>query len=436
MTPFFLPTDRAELVSLLSRSPASPHGGMASGAPPLCGDAAREAWRNTAPETARRMLYIHVPFCMSRCSFCGFYSNRTTETDLADYTDLLIRELKHSVEADAFAKDKIDVVYFGGGTPTDLSAADLRRLIRFLYDELNMAADVEFTIEGRLFGFDDEKVNACVEAGATRFSFGVQAFETQLRRHLGRKLSREELIERLIRIKEISGDRAAVIIDLIYGLPGQTQDDWLENVRTAVEEAPLDGADLYLLKMLPGTPLAKQFPEAAPWSEEEMLNRYTEGCRFMKNRNWQRLSISHWGKSPLERNRYNHWTKTGTDLLPFGCGAGGSLGGWSFMQLQQLDEYKTQVAAGLKPVGLAMKKTPHHRLKSQIADQMERGFFDPPSFSGIEFSLLIENWTAAGVWAKDEKGICRLTTLGEFYQPRLSALLAGFCSMSAVPGRQ
>jgi oxygen-independent coproporphyrinogen-3 oxidase len=433
MVSFLLPKNRAALISRFATSGMSQHADMLPGTPPLTGEAAWDAWRQAAPETERRMVYLHVPFCRSRCSFCGFYSHATTEESIGEYTELLLRELGRTDEHAAFARDKIDVVYFGGGTPTDLSADGLRRLIGFIRDRFAIADDVEFTVEGRLFGFDDEKVEACASAGATRFSFGVQTFATALRRSLGRRLTREEVIERLVRIKAICGERVALIADLIYGLPGQTQADWMEDVRTVHEEVPLDGVDLYRLKLLPGIPLTARLEKERPWAEEELLLRYTEACRFLSEKGWNRLSITHWGRERLERNRYNHWAKTGVDILPYGCGAGGALGDWTFMQTSDIGTYRTQVEAGRKPLAMAMRKPPSHRLKARIVDQMERGFLEPGSFGGIDFTPLLENWTAAGAWAPDGAGMYRLTPLGEFYQTRLTALLSGFC-LSRIPG--
>ena len=372
------------------------------------------------------MLYLHVPFCRSRCSFCGFYAHATTDESVEAYTELLLRELGQPDAREWLTKDPIDVVYFGGGTPTDLSANGLRRVISFIRKQFNISMDVEFTVEGRLFGFDDEKVTACMDAGATRFSFGVQAFDTELRRSLGRRLAREELIERITRIKQICGDRVAVIADLIYGLPGQTQVDWLEEVRTVHEDAPLDGVDLYRLKMLPGIPLHARMQKEKAWTEDELLARHAEACAFLGGKGWNRLSITHWGRNKLERNRYNHWAKTGADILPYGCGAGGGVGDWAFMQTADLDVYRNQVEAGNKPLGMAMKRPPMSRMRIPIVDQMERGFWDPKTFGEVDFTPLLENWTAAGVWRADDAGIYRLTPLGEFYQTRLSAMLTGF----------
>jgi oxygen-independent coproporphyrinogen-3 oxidase len=436
MYPSFLPIDRVTLVSQLAVPEMPQHiDGGAPGTLPLLGDAAQRMWTRAAPETAgRRMLYLHVPFCRNRCSFCGFYMNPTTEEDVRAYLELLLRELEHSRAHDPFTGAPIGVVYFGGGTPTDIPADGLYRLIRFIRERFTLTPDVEFTVEGRLFGFDDDKVRACDDAGATRFSFGVQTFNTQRRRGLGRRLSREEIVERLIRIKALCGDRVAVIADLIYGLPGQTHAEWLEDIRTVHEDVPLDGMDLYRLKLLPGIPLLAQAKREAALTEDELLRRYVDASALLRESGWNRLSLSHWGRNALERNHYNHWAKTGADILPYGCGAGGALGDWSFMQTSDLADYRAKVEAGAKPLAVAMKKTPTHRLRAQVVDQMERGFLDPKSFCAVDFGPLYENWAAAGVWAQDDAGRYRLSPLGEFYQTRLATRVQRFCLSQAAGG--
>jgi oxygen-independent coproporphyrinogen-3 oxidase len=393
-------------------------------------ETARALWNNIEMVTDRRTIYLHIPFCVKRCKFCGFYKNYSTVDELSQYTDYLLRELE-MVADKPIASGTFNTVYFGGGTPTDLSATDLERLIRAIYEKFTLADDVEFTVEGRLFGFDDYKVRACLDAGATRFSFGVQTFHTERRRALGRIQSRKKLLERLERIKYIGGDRACTVIDLIYGLPGQSMEEWLDDVRTAHEETIIDGVDLYLLKMLPGAPLTATFGEV-PWSDEELMERQARAGEYLLAQNWRRLSITHWSRGLLERNCYNHQTKTGGEMLPLGCGAGGSVGGYSFMQMMPLDKYKAQIDAGHKPIGMVRKVQPY-LLKNKVTDQMERGFFNPANFT-ICCERLADNWRDAGVWTRVEKGVLRLTKIGQFYQPRLNNMLAAYLSKGGDDG--
>ncbi|MEI6892233.1 MAG: radical SAM protein [Pontiella sp.] len=421
MNPAFLPPEKSEVISRLSKPVLHGAMGPRSGGT-ITPEEAQKLWMITEPSSDRRMLYLHIPFCVSRCLFCSFYQNRTKVNELNGYTDYLLREMAMMAGRPAVG-GTFNTVYFGGGTPTDLSAADLGRLIKAVRNLVHLSDDVEFTVEGRLLGFDDEKVQACLDAGANRFSFGVQTFNTARRQLMGRRLPREKVIERLCRIKELGGDQACTVIDLIYGLPGQSLEEWLEDIRTVHEDTPLDGVDLYRLKMLPDTPLTKKMGKV-PWSDLEQIERQAEGGKYLRDAGWDRLSVTHWGRGGLERNRYNHQTKIGVDTVPFGCGAGGGIGGYSFMQMMELASYQNQLEQGHKPIGMVRPRMPNP-LKDRVADQMERCFFKPVDFD-VPCDSLIQNWTEAGVWEPDEEGICWLTELGQFSQPRLAMMLTGY----------
>lgn len=425
--PFFLPIERTALLERLSAKSAAPHGDMSAMlAEPAKAEALQRIWGEAVPTEGQPLsVYVHVPFCVSRCAFCGFYAHRTDEAALEAYTGRLLKEIAREADRGVFTKKPVDVVYFGGGTPTALSADQLRRVIGAIYERFTVAPDVEFTVEGRIFAFDDGRVRACLESGATRFSFGIQSFQTELRRSLGRRNSREELLTRLGEIKGICGDKVALVADLIYGLPGQTQEQWMEeNVKT-VHASALDGVDLYSLKVFPGLPLAKRM-EKEGWGEAERAARHAAACDWLAGQGWRQLSCTHWGRNALERNRYNHWAKTGADIVPFGCGAGGFVGDRSFMQTGDLEAWGRMVDAGEKPLATAMTKPANHRLRAKLSDQMERGLFNPTDFPDADFSPLLENWEQAGVWVSLPDGRRRLTRLGEYYQTKLSSLLAGY----------
>ena len=441
MNPFLLPLDREELLKRLSARGA-PHGGMMPGTmkPPAAPPDPQAVWKSLRPtggapsstsENIPLVIYVHIPFCISRCSFCGFYRNRTDDAAIEEYVQRLLVEIDRVADEGVFTKKPVEVVYFGGGTPTALTADQLRRTVGRLHERFNIATDCEFTIEGRLFAFDDDRVRACLESGVNRFSFGVQSFETELRRSLGRRLSREDTLERLARIKEICGDRIALVADLIYGLPGQTQEDWMErNVKTVHLESALDGVDLYSLKVFPGSPIAKRVQEEGNWSEEDRLARHAEASDYLAAQCWKQLSTTHWGRNALERNLYNTYAKIGVDMVPFGCGAGGFIGDWSIMQEGDLAKYMAAVDAGLKPIEMVMQSPPARRDSIRLTRMTDLGYFDPSEISETDFSPIFDNWTQAGVWTpvgrspRDRR--FRLTRLGEFYQTKLNSLLTGF----------
>ncbi len=452
---FLLPSDRAELIKRLSEKGGG-HGEMMMGM--MKGGDSRSAdgtWKSLRPsESGPLIVYVHVPFCVSRCSFCGFYRNRADDAAIEAYVERLLVEIDRVADEGAFTRKPVNVVYFGGGTPTALTADQIRRTVGKLHDRFRIAPDCEFTIEGRLFAFDDERVRACLESGVNRLSFGVQSFETELRRSLGRRLSREETLGRLSRIKEICGDRVALVADLIYGLPGQTQSDWMDrNVKTAHFDSALDAIDLYSLKVVPGMPLAQRLAKEGAWSEEERLARHAEASDWLAAQGWRQLSTTHWGRNSLERNLYNTYAKTRVDMVPFGCGAGGFIGDWSIMQEISLQRYLKAVDDGRKPIANVVANPPMRRDAIRFTRMTDLGRFDPDEIPETDFSPILGNWTAAGVWRPMAEAVgvshsgqvgrsprdrrCRLTRLGEYYQTKINSMLIGFhmASHSSIADR-
>ena len=453
MNPFVLPTDRAEMMKRLSEK-GSPHGEMMMGMMKKPAEApdAQAVWKSLRPTDDKPLvIYVHIPFCVSRCSFCGFYRNRADDAAIEEYVKRLLVEIDRVADEGTFTEKPVDVVYFGGGTPTALTADQLRRTVGKLHERFRIANDCEFTIEGRLFAFDDERVRACLDSGVNRFSFGIQSFETVLRQSLGRRLTREETLKRLARVKEICGDRVALVADLIYGLPGQTQADWMEkNVKTVHLESVLDAVDLYSLKVVPGMPLAQRLAKEGNWSEDERLARHAEASDWLAAQGWTQLSTTHWGRNSLERNLYNTYAKIGIDMVPFGCGAGGFIGDWSIMQESSLALYMKAVDEGRKPISNIIRNPPMRRDAIRFTRMTDLGWFDPAEIPETDFSPILDNWTAAGVWkpmvgasvplARGRAGraslpIYRLTRLGEYYQPKVNSLLTGFHMAAHMGGR-
>ena len=432
--PFLLPSERQALIETLCKKSAAPHGAM-GGAKPDGKTDTQKTWHELSPSEDRPLiLYLHIPFCIAQCSFCGFYRNQTNEEAMENYTRHLLAEINRVADEGVWTKKPVKMVYFGGGTPTALSARQLGTLISTLYSRFNIASDVEFTIEGRIYNFDDERFMSCVDSGANRFSFGVQSFETPLRQMLGRRNTCEELLARLARFKELAGDKACLVADLIYGLPGQTQEDWIEkNIKTTHLESALDGVDLYSLKLFPGSAINKQMEsKGGNWSEEERIARHGAGADYLASMGWKQLSTTHFGRNALERNLYNHYAMAGGEMIPFGCGAGGNAGGWAMMQIGDLGEYLKAVDEGRKPLGMAMEQPPAMASRIPIAAQLGYGYFNPADFKNLDYTELCANWQEAGIWTREEDGKYRLTRLGEYYQPKILSLLVGYTMANSI----
>lgn len=345
------------------------------GGMPLMGESAREKLAELYGEkrTGKSLAYVHVPFCETRCLYCMFYQNPYQEEAVHAYAGKLIGEFEQWADKNAQKSAPIHAVYFGGGTPTAFSPEDLKRVLLALKKNLPLANDCEITIEGRIHNFTDEKMEAALEGGANRFSLGVQTFNSAVRQSVQRVDGRDAIIERLNQL--CSYDDAAVVIDLIYGFPGQTMQVWQDDLATAASLS-LDGIDCYQLNVFEKSPLAKyiangKLPRAATQAEKADFFAYS--VEYLTGQNWRRLSNNHWGSSTRERNIYNALGKSACDCLAFGCGAGGRLFGHSFMTERKLADYYALLDGGQKPVSFLMAPKPNWHLLRTISADMESG---------------------------------------------------------------
>ncbi|MEF1298544.1 radical SAM protein, partial [Vibrio parahaemolyticus] len=170
----------------------------------------------------KRCLYIHVPFCRVRCTFCNFFQNAASRKLVDEYFAALMQDLKEKAALPWTQSGIFHAVYIGGGTPTDLSPEQVRVLGQAIHDYFPLASDCEITLEGRINRFSDELYQGALDGGFNRFSFGVQSFNTQVRRSAKRLDDREDVLKRVSELAK--EDKIPVIIDLLYGLPYQTKE--------------------------------------------------------------------------------------------------------------------------------------------------------------------------------------------------------------------
>ncbi|MGP9814261.1 heme anaerobic degradation radical SAM methyltransferase ChuW/HutW [Rhodopseudomonas sp. NSM] len=355
------------------------------------------------PRTETAVAYVHVPFCQTHCLFCGFYQNVWRAEAGPAYVDDVLAELAARSGTPLIASAPIDAVYIGGGTPSALAADDLARLVEGLRRYLPLTGDCEITLEGRAFGFDPAKAAKVADAGVTRLSIGVQTFSTQVRRRLGRKLAGPEVQSFLADLVALG--RTAVVCDLIYGLPGQTDETWGSDIAT-VDQLGLDGVTLYALNMFPGGPMARAIEKgklAAPATPSLQARAYAEAVERLAGLGWLQVSQSHLVRSVRELNRYNAAIKRGVACLPFGAGAGGQAHGYRWRNVIDIAQRRDMIAQHREPVeGLALVPA-DHAAHAMIAAGLEAGRLDlaavetlRPGFRAAVAPLLA-NWAAAGL---------------------------------------
>lgn len=392
-------------------------------------DLTKDAWSANCDRPLA--LYLHTPFCRHRCLFCPFYKNRGSSGFSSRYRDALLAEI--DLTADLLGVEAkmrpVSAIYFGGGTPSDLEAEDLGEVLNGLRKHFNVKTDTEVTVEGRVRGFSAEKAQAWVAAGANRFSLGLQSTDTALRRRLGRLADRAEIRGTLDGLCE-SG--AVVIIDLIYGLPGQERNGMKEDIRFLAEETSIDGLDLYALKVFRGSPLEKavcrgSLPGAASLRERWELFLATD--TELSGQGFEAFTPKHWRRSLRERSLYNRLATEDADILPLGSAGGGRIGRYSLMQYPVLGDYLEALGEGRKPCSVRYRgHAPGATRKQELAASVNRCLLPPHREWGLplgEAEALAANWLRAGLieGPPPGKGDYRLTTCGAFWHEHITAIL-------------
>lgn len=265
--------------------------------------------------TKRQMagIYIHIPFCRQRCSYCAFYSS-TLYNIQERYIDALCREI---VMRKNYTKEDIATIYLGGGTPSTLTMQQLRKICSTIYDTYTIAENPEVTIECNPDDLTPEFLAELRELPFNRISMGIQSFDDVQLKRLGRRHNAEKARQ------AVKNARAAgycnISIDLMFALPGSTMESWQHDLESAISLKP-DHLSAYNLMYEEGTPLYRALERGnfAELSEEENVEQFQMLIRLMKEAGYRHYEISNFAM-PGKESRHNssYWNDT-----PYiGCGA-------------------------------------------------------------------------------------------------------------------
>ena len=349
----------------------------------------------------------------------------------------LCEQLTRAAKTPLVQSQSFSAVYVGGGTPTDMAAGDLALLANAI-GRFPLTSDVELTLEGRLNGFDDAKWETALAGGFNRFSFGVQSFDTRVRQQAARFDDRETLLARLGALTR--HDEAVIAADLIFGLPGQDDFVWRQDVADVMASG-VHGVDLYQLIAMAGTNLARAGEKGTlGWAADgpQRAAMYAQGAQTLEAGGWQRLSCSHWRRTPAERSRYNQMAKCGAEILPFGAGAGGNVHGHGLMYGRDLALWHEALADGVRAPGMVMGQNPN-----ALMDDLLRGALDSgrlaldrlPAPLRAHLLPLFQAWQLHGLAALTEDKLV-LTLAGRFWNVNLQAGLFEFLQLNPLGGVQ
>ncbi len=271
-----------------------------------------------------RGIYVHIPFCVRKCSYCDFYSVTASETATNEFCALVVEEMdlfRQEFPEDAAAA--ADTVYFGGGTPTVLATEALCGLLAAIRDRFPVEPGAEITAEANPGTVTPEEFRALKEGGFTRISIGVQTFTPSTLRTLGRIHGVED-VRKTFRYGRSAGfDDLGM--DLIFGIPGQETKGWEADLERAVTLVP-SHVSAYALAPEPGTPIHAAIGrgELRSPSDEEMAKMYRTARRAMENAGYRQYEISNFAR-PGHESRHNrkYWKREG--YTGFGPSAHGLL---------------------------------------------------------------------------------------------------------------
>jgi oxygen-independent coproporphyrinogen-3 oxidase len=247
-------------------------------------------------------LYVHIPFCKHKCGYCDFNAYAGMDRLMPDYVDALQRELMHARERYSF--QQIETVYLGGGTPSLLSPDLAAQLLSFIRSSFNVAADAEVTLEANPGSTDERRIEAWMEGGVNRLSLGVQGFDPRALAVLERKTDAAQAT-RAFQLARSMG-MANISIDLIYAVPYQSRQTWLETLRRAIALEP-DHVSTYCLSFEEGTLLFRRreegrLPEVDPDLQWDQLDA---ACVELEAAGFVRYEVSNWAHPGFE-SRHNH----------------------------------------------------------------------------------------------------------------------------------
>jgi oxygen-independent coproporphyrinogen-3 oxidase len=249
-----------------------------------------------------RHLYVHIPFCKHKCGYCDFNAYAGMDRLMPDYVDALERELMHARERYPF--QQLETVYLGGGTPSLLPAGLAARLLSFIRTNFNVAPDAEVTLEANPASTDEARVDAWLSGGVNRLSLGVQGFDPRALAVLERKTDAAQAT-RAFQLARAMGV-ANISIDLIYAVPYQSRDTWLETLRRAIALGP-DHVSTYCLSFEEGTLLHRRREQGRlPEMETDLQwDQLDAACVELEGAGFRRYEVSNWANPGFE-SRHNH----------------------------------------------------------------------------------------------------------------------------------
>jgi oxygen-independent coproporphyrinogen-3 oxidase len=297
-------------------------------------------------------FYLHVPYCAARCGYCDF--NTYTAKELggggsqASYADTAVAEVRLARRVLGELDRPVDTVFFGGGTPTLLPAEELGRMLAVVRDEFGLAPGAEVTTEANPESVDPAYLEAIRAAGFNRVSFGMQSASPHVLQILDRKHTPGRALEAAKEATAAGFEH--VNLDLIYGTPGESLEDWRRSLESALSAEP-DHVSAYALIVEDGTQLARRVRrgELPMPDDDDLADKYVLADDLLTAAGLGWYEVSNWARTTEARCRHNELYWRGDTWWGIGPGAHSHVGGVRWWNVKHPTAYAERLAAGASP---------------------------------------------------------------------------------------
>lgn len=286
-------------------------------------------------------IYIHIPFCASKCGYCDFYSLSGCDHLMPEYHEALLSHIEES--SGAIKNYEVDTIYFGGGTPSYYGADRIVEILDELKLNGNVRTDAEVTVECNPDSLSLNALKLMREEGVNRLSIGLQTTDNALLKIIGRRHSFEQAVKSIEDARTAGFDN--ISIDLMYGLPTQTRQDWADTLARAAA-LHVEHISCYGLKLEKGTPMYREYINSPTLpDDDEQADMYSYAAQMLERYGYHQYEISNFcAPGFLSRHNLKYWNLD--DYMGFGPGAHSSIGHLRYSYVKSLRDYIVGVNRG------------------------------------------------------------------------------------------
>jgi putative oxygen-independent coproporphyrinogen III oxidase len=343
-------------------------------------------------------VYVHIPFCATRCGYCDF--NTYTATELGggasqdSYAGTLMRELALARQVLGERNLPVSTVFVGGGTPTLLPPENLVAILTRIKNEYGLAPDAEVTTEANPESVDARSLDALRAGGFTRISLGMQSSARHVLQTLDRRHTPGRPQAAVAEARDAGFEH--INLDLIYGTPGESDADWQGSLDAAIAGGA-DHVSAYSLIVEPGTRMATQIARGVlPMPDDDVLaDRYLMAEETLSRAGFDWYEVSNWARSAEARCRHNELYWTGADWWGAGPGAHSHIGGVRWWNVKHPTEYAARLAGNLSPAAA-------REVLDSSARQMEDVLLRIRLRDGLRLDTLSDRGRKAAITARDD----------------------------------